>query len=167
MKLTLGALIAVTALAGWAQTGPCAEIMLSAQPEPPIRISQKPISATSDENFYVHVIFSNTMTGDHVVNVKLTTPGGFLYQQVDVPITLNTVREPATRSVPGYPRPLTVVQVDQNRSPRPNTGVISIAIPLAGTTITQNALFGKWSVDVDLDFEPKTCTGAVVFEIEP
>ncbi len=145
---------------------PCASVFVSHSAEAPIRAASQSFSIMDVENLYVHVIFSGDTEGEHIVNAKFFTPHGHLYQQIDIPINLSESFSPtSTRRVPGYPRPIKVQVAQSYRAAVPNGKSVSIVLPVAGTNIVDNAMYGFWSVDVDLDFGSRNCAGAVVFEV--
>jgi len=108
------------------------------------------------------------LQGDHLMQFKVLTPGGFLYQVLTVPFVgtapapdastraANARSGAATRApgpppprvVPGYPRPLPVQRLV------PTTGdtrtrvyySVNAALPVAGTSITLSSLYGPWTV---------------------
>jgi hypothetical protein len=122
------------------------------------------------------------VTGDHLMRFKVTTPGGFLYQVIAVPFAGAAPRgsggairmdagatgsppAAATRVVPGYPRPLPVqtlapVEVDGARH-----YAVSARLPVAGTSITQSSLYGRWTVESYLDDGKEPCGSATRFTI--
>lgn len=146
----------------WAQT-PCASITVSPYEAPPRQTFELPISILDFENIYVHIVFEEEVTSEHVVNLRLFTPNGHLYQQIDFPVSFSQSRQVASRRVPGYPRPVALAYANSDRSVQGQ--VISKAIPLAGTSIVQNSIYGMWTVTVDLDFGDKNCADPVVFQV--
>ena len=117
------------------------------------------------------------LQGDHLMQFKVLTPGGFLYQVITVPFVGSAPddREPAARSrqgaaaraaappppryVPGYPRPLDVqrlVPVVGDTAARTQYAV-KANLPVAGTSITLSSLYGRWSVQSYLDGQPAPC----------
>lgn len=127
------------------------------------------------------------LQGDHLIQLKVVTPGGFLYQVITVPFvgaapptdareraararTGAAARAPAPpppRFVPGYPRPLDVqrlVPVRGDATARTQYAV-KASLPVAGTSITLSSLFGRWSVQPYLDGRPDPCGPATRFTI--
>ena len=116
------------------------------------------------------------LQGDHLLQFKVYTPGGFLYQIIAVPFVgtapLPDAAERAARArsgaaaraplppppryVRGYPRPLPVqrlVPVVGDSRTRTQYGV-STLLPVAGTSITLGGLYGRWTVQAYLDDQP-------------
>ena len=120
--------------------------------------------------------------GDHLMQFKVFTPGGFLYQVIAVPF-VGTAPAPDAptraeraraesgplppRPVPGYPRPLPVqrlVPTAGDTRTRVHYGV-SATLPVAGTSITLSSLYGRWTVQSYLDGQPAPCGPASQFTI--
>lgn len=124
-----------------------------------------------------------SLVGDHVLRLKVFTPGGFLYQVLTVPFAGATPPprrkgsrlqdghhdsdEPPTRFVPGYPRPLPVRRLRPvGRDPwNPSHYGVEALLPVAGTSITLSSLYGRWTVQPYLDDEPEPCGPAQRFTI--
>jgi hypothetical protein len=136
------------------------------------------------------------MEGDHLLQLKVLTPNGFLYQSIALPFVSSTpapdpggskearkkkkmtigearaaaaaAPPPPPRYVPGYPRPLPVQRL------RPVAGdgspriqyELEARLPVAGTSITLSSLYGRWTVEAFLDGQPTTCGPAQAFTIE-
>jgi hypothetical protein len=116
------------------------------------------------------------LQGDHLLQFKVYTPGGFLYQIIAVPFVgtapapdaaeraararsgaaARAPAPPPPRYVRGYPRPLPVqrlVPVVGDSRTRTQYGV-STLLPVAGTSITLGGLYGRWTVQAYLDDQP-------------
>ena len=126
------------------------------------------------------------LEGDHLLQLKVLTPNGFLYQVITVPFVSSTptrdpveemtslrrAREAATaapppRYVPGFPRPLPVqrlVPVAGDRTARIQYE-LDARLPVAGTSITMSSLYGRWTVQPYLDGQPGPCGPATRFTI--
>jgi len=126
------------------------------------------------------------LQGDHLMQLKVFTPGGFLYQVITLPFvgaarpdgrerpewTTNraaagTADPPPPRVVPGFPRPLEVqrlVPVTGGSTTRAEYE-LSARLPVAGTSITLSSLYGTWSVQPYLDGRPEPCGPATRFTI--
>jgi hypothetical protein len=125
--------------------------------------------------------------GDHLMQFKVLTPGGFLYQVLTVPFVgtapapdaatrAERARSgaanrapgpPPPRAVPGYPRPLPVQRLVATTGDT-QTRVyysVSAALPVAGTSITLSSLYGRWTVQAYLDGQPEPCGPATRFTI--
>jgi hypothetical protein len=127
--------------------------------------------------------------GDHLLRLKVFTPGGFLYQEIAVPFVAaatpdrqarrarartgaaaraTSLPPPPPRPVAGYPRPLEVQRLVPVRgdATSPVQYEVVSRLPVAGTSITTSSLFGRWSVEPYLDGETAPCGPAVRFTIQ-
>jgi hypothetical protein len=134
------------------------------------------------------------LEGDHLLQLKVLTPNGFLYQVITVPFVSSApapdprggghaqqkktsggearaeadAASPPPRYVPGFPHPLPVQRL------RPVAGGANVGtqyeldarLPVAGTSITLSSLYGRWTVQPYLDDQPDPCGPAVRFTIE-
>jgi hypothetical protein len=125
------------------------------------------------------------LKGEHLMQLKVITPGGFLYQVITLPFVgaaLEDARQqpgwttsgtaaraadpPPPRVVPGFPRPLET----QRLVPVSGDGTrgqyeLRARLPVAGTSITLSSLFGTWSVQPYLDGRAEPCGPATRFTI--
>lgn len=127
------------------------------------------------------------LQGDHTLQLKVRTPGGFLYQVITVPFVgtppppdpreraaraasgaaARPAGPPPPRKVEGYPRPLAVqrlVPVAGDKTARTQYQ-LTATLPVAGTSITMSSLYGRWSVEPYLDGQPGPCGPAARFTI--
>jgi hypothetical protein len=126
------------------------------------------------------------LQGDHLLHLKVLTPGGFLYQAIAVPFVgsapdareraerartgaaTRAAAPPPPRYVPGYPRPLPVQRLARVRgdaSSRAYYYSVTALLPVAGTSITLSSLYGRWTVQAYLDDQPEPCGPAARFTI--
>jgi hypothetical protein len=118
--------------------------------------------------------FRRNVPGEHVMQLKVFTPGGFLYQVITVPFAgdgagtrAETSAAPQTRVVPGYPRPLEVQRLAPVRSSSTTRAEYELRarLPVAGTSITLSSIYGAWSVQAFLDGRAEPCGPATRFTI--
>lgn len=111
------------------------------------------------------VRFAAGFTGDHVLHLKLLTPGGHHYQTLTAPVA-SAARRGAMRRVEGYPRPLAV---RVTRPARGGSGETTVGqqLPVAGTSIVTSALYGTWTVIAYLDNATEPCGPSSSFVITP
>lgn len=124
--------------------------------------------------------------GEHLMQLKVITPGGFLYQVITLPFVgaapLDGRERPGwigngaaaraadplpPRVVPGFPRPLEtqrLLPVSSDGATRAQYE-LSARLPVAGTSITLSSLFGTWSVQPYLDGHTEPCGPATRFTI--
>jgi len=107
------------------------------------------------------------LPGDHLMQLKVFTPGGFLYQMITVPF-VGAAQEaaPPPRVVPGYPRPLEVQRLVPVRGSGSRAEYeLRARLPVAGTSITLSSIYGTWSVQAFLDGQADPCGPATRFTI--
>jgi hypothetical protein len=125
------------------------------------------------------------LQGEHLMQLKVFTPGGFLYQVIAVPFvgaaspdglerpgrTTNRAAEaaepPPSRVVPGFARPLEVQRLTPVTSGSTTRAEYELRarLPVAGTSITLSSLYGTWSVQPYLDGQARPCGPAARFTI--
>jgi hypothetical protein len=124
------------------------------------------------------------LEGEHVMQLRLLTPGGFLYQVITLPFvgaatdgaghpgwTTNRAGDgdadpPPPRAVPGYPRPLAVQRlVPASAGDARAEYELHARLPVAGTSITLSSLYGTWSVQTYLDGQAEPCGPETRFTI--
>jgi hypothetical protein len=125
-------------------------------------------SATRILDLRLDTVIGATVQGSHLLQLKLYTPKGHLYQVLSVPFTVaagDEARPAAKRWVDGYPEPLD----EQRAKPIDHLGTarrgVSATLPVAGTSIMTNSLYGQWMVEPYLDDE--RCGAARTFVIGP
>lgn len=122
------------------------------------------------------------LQGEHLMQLKVTTPGGFLYQVLTVPFVgeaqpggrerpgwvtnqaTAAADPPPPRVVPGFPRPLEVQRLVPAGGGR-SEYELRARLPVAGTSITLSSLYGTWSVQPYLDGAAEPCGPATRFTI--
>jgi hypothetical protein len=164
----------------------CSGIRVSA---PGLKVPPRDLVFSSREilDLQFQSLLRQDLQGDHLLRFRVTTPGGFLYQEIAVPFTgsapppdeaeraararsgaaARAPEPPPARYVPGYPRPLPVqrlVPVAGDTRTRTQFGVTT-RLPVAGTSITLGGLFGKWTVQAYLDDQKAPCGPAARFTI--
>lgn len=105
-------------------------------------------------------------TGDHVLHLKLLTPGGHHYQTLTVPIA-SAARTGEMRRVEGYPRPLAVRVARAARGSSTGETKVGQRLPVAGTAIVASALYGTWTVEAYLNTATEACGPSGSFVLTP
>jgi hypothetical protein len=123
-------------------------------------------SAADSTDLIIHVLFDRSLEEDHVVTLRVLTPNGHLYRQLDVPLTSSDRGDSATsRRLPGYPYPVRV------HTPRTvNVGgskfeSVEVVFPVAGSTIVTSSLYGRWEVEVSVDGASEPCGRRTFFHL--
>ncbi len=146
-------------------------------PEQKKATKKKSFSAkkTLDLELHTYLKSKRSISGDHLLHLKLYTPRGYLYQTITVPF----YRQPGkaekphpedlkfepVRVVPGFPRALEVQKTKRARKGRKRYDTVTARLPVAGTSITLGSLFGRWTVVPFLDNETAPCGRSRRFRI--
>lgn len=100
--------------------------------------------------------FDGPLTGDHLLELRIRTPNGHIFQTLTTPITTNAQSVGET-SVAGFPRPLPVQLLEPESVRGRSLPSAEVPFPVGGTTIATNSLFGLWSVEPFLDGHSVAC----------
>jgi hypothetical protein len=95
--------------------------------------------------------------GRHLLELKVYTPNGHLYQILTTPIASRPPLAAAPRrlrAVSGYPRPLEEQPLVPMRFAGSRVHGARARLPVAGTWIVSSSLYGRWRVDGHLDHSP-------------
>jgi hypothetical protein len=163
----LAAGLCLPALAGAADD--CAKVEVSGRPaSKPANGGEVTLAATAVEDVVFDVKLANDILGEHVLTLNVYLPEGGLYQSLSVPVEAGTKARDRQRRVEGYPFPLDVVTATAITS-GPDSGKrkLDITMPLAGSAIVSNSLYGSWGVELFLDDAAEPCVERVAFVIEP
>ena len=106
--------------------------------------------------------FRQRPTGDHLLEFKVYTPTGKLYQVLPVPFS-GRAGPTQFRQVEGFPR---AIQERRLREVEPSKFRVNARLPVAGTWIVTNSLYGGWRVDAHFDGNPEPA-GSGNFWIQP
>jgi hypothetical protein len=139
----------------------CARVEVSSDSQLHGRADRFEVASTIDLVF--SVVFSGVVEGDHVVELRLTTPRGHHYQTLTVPFGTRAT----TRKVKGKPFPMKVVPARQTVTQGETESVVDVRFAVAGTPIVHNSLYGRWQVEAFVDGEEATCGAPLVFTLSP
>jgi hypothetical protein len=117
-------------------------------------------------DLHIGAVFPRRLAGPHTVQFKVYTPTGNLYQTFTVPFTGDAApgnRRHGLRRVHGFPRAL---QVQAMQSTGDSGFFVKSVLPVAGTWITTNSLYGSWRVEAYLDGDGRV-SGQAGFRIRP
>ena len=113
------------------------------------------------------VLFAEGATGDHLLHLNLQTPRGHSYQTLTAPVTSQAVRNGALRRVDGYPYGLTIQRMITPSLAADAAGnPVTFSLPVAGTAIVSNGLYGEWTAKAFTDNETEPCS-TVSFTLKP
>jgi len=123
------------------------------------------------EDLVVDVTLDPVVTGEHLLELRWSLPGGQLYQSVAVPFTVGAAQGAAAnakRTVAGYPFPVPVFAARSAEAGAvAGSSIVSSALPVAGTSIVEAGVTGLWRVEAFLDGSETACGATVDFRLEP
>ncbi len=139
----LGAALAGSARGEGPAVAPCQGISFSATPASGHDATDKGFSARRVHDINLHVTLAPGAAPAGLV-LKLFTPNGHLYQQLEVPIAAAESGE-TERALPGYRFPVKVARA------RRGEGAASVVdappLPVAGSDIVASGLYGRWRAE--------------------
>ncbi len=129
------------------RVGQCAAVLVRS-PEAPRARSRFSARKILDVEF--GAILRKRITGPHVLNLRVYTPKGHLYQELSVPFDA------------GQPTGMGGAAARGKKQ-----SWLAARLPVGGTSITTASLYGKWKVVPHLDGSLKPCGAATTFSIVP
>jgi len=126
-------------------------------------------SATKVLDLDFAIVFSQDVaaqfTNVHVVEFRILTPNGNLYQSISIPMTSDPSKLGQKHRVAGYPD-LIPVQVLQSISHNGGKGMLArVTLPIAGTPIISNSLYGTWTAMALVEDDATPCSTPLRFTI--
>ncbi len=106
------------------------------------------------------------LTGEHLLEFKVYTPRGHLYQTLAAPFT-GTARARRNRGLDGRAYVVPEQRQAPAREGRQRVYEVSATLPVGGTAIMANSLYGGWRVEAFLDGSLQPCGTGARFEIQP
>jgi len=132
-------------------------------PQPPS------FSATSVLDIEFAIIFSKTVADQfqqiHVVEFRVYTPQGNLYEAISIPMTTDEKRAGEKHRVPGYPDLVPVQVLQPIRHGNGHGMYAKVKLPVAGTVILNNSLYGSWKAEALVEDEIAACAQPAVFTL--
>ena len=145
---------------------PCVAILVASSEETPKNGWGTKFSATKTTDLTFTVLFLQGFTGEHIVELRVFTPRGFLYQSMSVPAAVAGLAS-GTRTVSGYPHPVPVKASSRFAYQGSTLWKVDVPFPVGGTEIGRNSLYGTWKAQAYLDGSPNPCGAATTFRIGP
>jgi len=158
--------VTVGASAAPKSASPCVTILVASPEETPNGSFGTSFSATKTTDLSFSVVFAKGFTGEHLVELRFSTPRGFLYQSMTVPAVIGGSAS-GTRNVPGYPHPVRVKSGPKFSYKGSTLWKVDAPFPVGGTEIGRNSLYGTWKAQAYLDGSPNPCGAATTFRIGP
>jgi hypothetical protein len=170
--LAAAAALLVTPSAATAQSasvGGCSRVLVESAEDATGVVRNRDASFSASEVLDVQLtaLLTGSWKADHVVEFRLFTPTGSLYQSIQLPFTAESKNVGKERVVEGYARPVPAVGISSRQSGLARVPTVSTSFPVGGTSITQNSIYGTWRLEAYLDGAAQPCGKAAVFAIEP
>jgi hypothetical protein len=144
--------------------GSCAAVEV-VSPQDPTRQGRTPeFSATRIIDLRITAVL-RAPDSRGIVRLKVFTPGGHLYQTIAVPFVAGGDTAPQSRHVDGSRRAV----LEQRAQPGAAAVEyrVETRLPVAGTLITTEGLYGRWTIEPWLDGASQPCLAPKAFVIEP
>ena len=149
----------------------CGKVEVSGRPGAKAAVGKaagSTLAATTVEDVVFTIKLRKAISGDHVVTLKVYMPEGNLYQSLGTPVSLTGSQRRGKRPVPGYPFPLDIqMAMPITTGSDSDKQLVEVTMPLAGTAIVSNSIYGDWKVDLYLDDAQQACADRVSFRIGP
>lgn len=125
-------------------------------------------SATQILDLEFRVLLPARVTGEHRLDVKVYTPDHQLYQTLTVPFRGPDAAAPrrTRRKLSDHLQPIAEVEPETVTVGRYRLTLVRVVLPVAGTPIVANSLYGQWSATAFLDESPRPCGPGARFVIE-
>lgn len=163
--LLLGGLLLAREARGQSKGFGCAGVKVDSLP---VKAASSTFSASAIEDLEFRVIFSLAPPGRRVLRLRVLMPKGALYQEISVPFALDPRASGGEEAVlEGFPRPVAVRPLQKTTDGRSTRWSVSATLPVAGTMVVENSLYGTWQVEAYLDGEKTPCTPGVSFDLAP
>lgn len=167
--LTLS-MLAIWTLAGHAHAAGCLGLAVGSEQKNRGNF-EATFSATEILDVDISVIFTpgvlNQLKGSHVLEVRVFTPRGYLYQSLSIPFTSDEKKRGKKEALRGYPHPIPVEVLEQVTWNNGRSYRVRVRLPVGGTAISANSLYGAWTAQAFVDGETLPCSKAASFVINP
>lgn len=105
--------------------------------------------------------------GDHQLEVRVFTPRGFLYQSIAIPFTSDSTKHGKPQKLDGYPHAKPVQGLRDVTFGKGKFLGTAVRLPVGGTMISTNSLYGTWQAEAFIDGEALKCSQPATFSITP
>ncbi len=122
-------------------------------------------SASQVEDLQLTVQLLGRVGPYHVLELEVYTPNGHLYQVLAAPVTTDAARAGELVQLPGYARAMPMQVLRRVRTREGPAWVATLTMPVAGTYIVTNSLYGDWELKPRLDATPMSCERRFLFTL--
>jgi hypothetical protein len=102
-----------------------------------------------------------------VFEFRIFGPTGALYESKKVPFTSDPSKRGKPVNVEGYPHPMPLQELKSVSFDRQKHFEAWVRMPVAGTPIINNSLYGTWTVAAYINGDNLPCAADTTFEITP
>lgn len=103
--------------------------------------------------------------GTHVLQLRVFTPHGHLYQATSFPFSAEATKKGGKEKIDRYPLPLPVAVLAETTYAKGKYLLVKSRLPVAGTPIVNNSLYGEWRAEAYLDDEVLPCSIPAAFTL--
>lgn len=125
--------------------------------------------ATKVQDIDFAIMFSPTVATQfsnvHIVEFRILTPEGNLYQSISIPMTTDATKKGQKHFIPGYPDLVPIQILQPITHGFKNAVFATVTLPVAGTPIVSNSLYGKWTAMALVEDEVAPCSTPATFNI--
>lgn len=105
-------------------------------------------------------------SGDHLVEFRIYGPRGHLYQSMTIPFSADAANGRKVQ-IATYPQPVATKSLAATQYNGAQHMYVAATLPVAGTSIVSNGLYGTWTAQAYVDGDPIACSRAAEFTIAP
>lgn len=168
-RLLIATLLCLSsAVAGYAQNGGCVTIAVGSL-EKNRGAFDTAFSATQVLDLDLWLLFTpgaaKRFANDHLVEFRVYTPAGNLYQSTKFMFSDNAARKGRHTRISGYPDAVTVQGLSEVTYRNGKHVGLKMRLPVAGTHIVTSSLYGKWKAQAYVDGETIPCSPPTEFTI--
>jgi hypothetical protein len=169
MRLSiLATAIVLTTTAIYAQDHGCMSLAIQSLPSGDFTST---ISAQAATDVNVWVLFTPgalaRFSGDHEIELRLTTPHGYLYESRTLPVSSDKDKDGQEKPVVDYPFPVPYHVLQDLQIADGHFLAISADLPIAASPVTSYSLYGQWTAEAIVDDETVACSKPLTFTINP
>ena len=167
-KLILALVVFALAAPLFAQQGGCIGVSFSSDQKNKGKFDTS-FSATEIIDVDLSVLFppgiAAKFAGNHKIEVRIYTPRGHLYQSMTVPFTSDPTRKGNHVTIDGYPQQLETQLLEEVTTSNGKQLRVLARLPVAGTPILTNSMYGTWRAQAYVDDEPVACSKPATFQV--
>jgi len=153
--------VAFSATATWADA-PCTKLLIERSEYPGAYITSVSAVETLDLDLTVAIPWklATRWKDEHVMEVRVMTPRGNLYQSIDFRFVVEKRGKKSSLFAPGQREPVEAELLPIEGKGQDKFLGVKVRLPVGGTTIMQNSMYGTWAVQVLVDGQTVSCGGS-------